>query len=107
MMWLERELVATLISPSLDDRRRAAVEQYVDDSLRSMPEHLRAGVAAESLLFGVWPRLRRALGRDQSELERRIDRMGSSRFDLVRQYVRMLESLVLFAEQEFMPGGDG
>jgi hypothetical protein len=27
-----------------------------------MPEQLRVGVAAESLLFGAWPRLQGALG---------------------------------------------
>ena len=32
---------------------RAAVESYVDATLRSMPEHLRLGVAAESLVFGA------------------------------------------------------
>jgi hypothetical protein len=101
MLWLERQLVATLVSPSLDDRRRAVVEQYVEDSLRSMPEHLRVGVAAESLLFGAWPRVQRSLRRlDHRAFERRLSRWGSSRFDPLRQYVRMLKSLVLFAEHE-------
>ena len=62
MLWLEREVVATLVSPTLDDQKRAEIETYVDDSLRSMPEHLRVGMAAESILFGAWPRSR-ALGR--------------------------------------------
>jgi hypothetical protein len=62
MRWLEREVVATLVSPTLDEHARTAIETYVDDSLRSMPEHLRLGVAAESLLFGAWPRLQAAVG---------------------------------------------
>ena len=37
MLWLEREVVATLLSPTLDDQKRAEIETYVDDSLRSMP----------------------------------------------------------------------
>ena len=63
MLWLEREVVATLVSPTLDDQKRAEIETYVDDSLRSMPEHLRVGMAAESILFGAWPRVQGALGR--------------------------------------------
>ncbi len=104
MLWFEREVVATLVSPSLDDRQRSAVEMYVDESLRSMPEHLRAGVAAESLLFGSLPRLQGLLGRyDRRSLRARVERWRASRFDVVRQYVRLLHSLVLFAEHELTP----
>jgi hypothetical protein len=106
MLWLEREVVATLVSPTLDDQQRSAIEAYVDESLRAMPEHLRAGVAAESLVFGAWPRVQRRLGRlDRTALEARVDRWKASRFDLIRQYVRLLQSLVLFAEHELTPGG--
>lgn len=105
MLWLEREVVATLVSPRLDDRQRSEVEAYVDDSLRSMPEHLRAGVAAESLAFGAWPRLRQLLGSyDRNSMNARVERWKASRFDVVRQYVRLLHSLVLFAEHELTPG---
>jgi hypothetical protein len=105
MLWLEREVVATLVSPTLDDQARTAIETYVDDSLRSMPEHLRLGVAAESLLFGAWPRLRGALGvYDHGSMRARVERWKASRFDPVRQYVRLLQSLVLFAEHELTPG---
>ena len=105
MLWLEREVVATLVSPNLDDQARTAIETYVDDSLRAMPEHLRLGVAAESLLFGAWPRLQGALGvHDRGSMRARVDRWKASRFDPVRQYVRLLQSLVLFAEHELTPG---
>lgn len=105
MLWFEREVVATLVSPTLDDQQRTAVESYVDDSLRAMPEHLRAGVAAESLLFGAWPRVQRLFGGlDRRTLDARIERWKASRFDLIRQYVRLLQSLVLFAEHEQTPG---
>jgi hypothetical protein len=104
MLWLEREVVATLVSPTLDDQARSAIETYVDDSLRSMPEHLRVGVAAESLLFGAWPRLQGALGAyDRGSMRARVARWKASRFDPVRQYVRLLQSLVLFAEHELTP----
>ena len=105
MLWFERQVVGALMSSTLDDRARIAVESYVDETLRSMPEHLRAGVLAESLLFGARPRLAHALGRaDNVGLRARIDRWSTSRIDFVRQYVRLLHSLVLFAENELAPG---
>jgi hypothetical protein len=104
VLWFERQVVGALMSPSLDDGARIAVESYVDQTLRSMPEHLRAGVLAESLLFGAQPRLAHALGRDDTAgLRARVDRWRTSRIDFVRQYVRLLHSLVLFAENELAP----
>ena len=105
MLWFERQVVGALMSSDLDDRARVAVESYVDETLRSMPGHLRVGVLAESLLFGARPRLAHALGRaDSAGLRARIDRWSTSRIDFVRQYVRLLHSLVLFAENELAPG---
>ena len=104
MLWFEREVVASLVNPSLDDDGRAAVEGYVAHSLSVMPEHLRLGVAAESLVLGAWPRVQHALGRfDRSSLRGRLERWKASRLDPVRQYVRLLQSLVLFAENELVP----
>lgn len=104
MLWFERQIVATLMSPATNERWRPEIEAYVDGALRSMPEYLRAGVGAESLAFGAWPRLQRALGRlDRAELEQQVERWKTSRFDPVRQYVRLLQSLVLFAENELIP----
>ena len=104
MLWLEREVVATLVSPTVGDHQRAVIESYVDDSLRSMPEHLRLGVAAESILFSAWPRVQGALGRyDRRSMNARVERWKASPFDPVRQYVRLLHSLVLFAEHELTP----
>lgn len=101
MLWFERQVVHTLVSPTASAARRSQIEDYVDSALRSMPEHLRAGVAGESLIFGSWPRLEAALGRhDPQALRARVERWKASRFDLVRQYVRLLQSLVLFAENE-------
>lgn len=104
MLWFEREIVASLMSPTTDDRWRAEVEGYVDGALRSMPEYLRAGVGAESLAFGAWPQVQRALGRfDRTSLAARVEGWKTSPFDPVRQYVRLLQSLVLFAENELIP----
>src|SRR5215212_2239379 len=104
MLWFERQVVATMMLPTLDDDARAAVAEYVEATLRSMPEYLRAGVAAESLLFGAWPRLAHALGRlDGRGIRRRVQRWNTSRLDPLRQYVRLFHSLVLFAENELVP----
>jgi hypothetical protein len=104
MLWFERQIVATLVSPTVDGRWRAEIETYVDGALRSMPEYLRAGVAAESLLFGAWTRVEQALRRrDPESLEQRVEGWKTSRFDPVRQYLRLLQSLVLFAENELIP----
>jgi hypothetical protein len=101
VLWFERRVVGALINSTLDAREQAEVESYVDRTLRAMPEFLRAGVAAESVAFGAWPRLQRALGRlDEERLRRRVARWKVSSLDPVRQYVRLLQSLVLFAEHE-------
>ena len=104
MLWFERQVVDSLISPSLDDGARELIVDYVDDTLRAMPEHLRFGVFGESVAFGSWPWLTHRVGRfDPSTMPRRIERMRNSRIDVVRQYVRLLEGLVLFAENELVP----
>ena len=101
MLWIEREVVGTLINAELDARARATVEAYVAEMLRLMPEHLRAGVAAESVLFGAGPWLANRFGRlDRRTISRRIDQWQNSRIDVLRQYVRLLHGLVLFAEHE-------
>jgi len=98
VLGFERRVVGTLVTTP-DPRRRAEIEAFVDGTLRSMPEHLRAGVAAESLLLGVWDRLRRRDGSDAVDLAA----LDGSRIDVVRQYVRLLRGLVLFAESELAP----
>ena len=104
MLWFERQVVTTLTA-TLDERLRGEVETYVDETLRSMPEHLRAGMAAESVALGAWTRLR-GVGAHRSP-GTLLDRLESSRLDPVRQYVRLLRSLVLFAEHELSPAGSG
>jgi|SRR4051812_45121206 hypothetical protein len=104
MLWFERQVVGALMSPTLDEQGRAVVERYVDETLSAMPEHLRLGVAGESLLFGAGPWLRARRGRlDPDNMRQRIQSWRTSRIDLIRQYVRLLQSLVLFAENELVP----
>jgi len=101
MLAFERRVVRSLIGTS-DPSRRAAIEDYVDSSLRSMPDHLRAGFTAETVALGAWDRVAGALGRrdDPAALGRRLDRWEASPIGPVNQYVRLLRSLVLFAEHE-------
>jgi hypothetical protein len=104
VLWFERQVVGTLMDPALDTTTRSAVESYVSTTLRSMPEHLRAGVAAESMVLGASSWLEQRLGRlDQGRLRTRVDSWKTSKVDPIRQYVRLLESLVLFAENELGP----
>jgi hypothetical protein len=105
VLWFERQVVGALMSSELDPELRTAVEDYVDRTLRSMPEHLRAGVAAESLAFGATSRVKAALGRlDPAQLAARVEGWKVSSIDPIRQYVRLLQSLVLFAEHELATG---
>lgn len=96
MLGLEREVVASLLTVSEPDVR-ARVESWVDGSLRTMPEHLRAGVAVQSLVFGAAFRLLRIRG------DRAVSLLERSPLMPMRQYVRLLRSLVLFGEQELAP----
>jgi hypothetical protein len=105
MLWLERQVVRALTGTD-DPLHQAAIETFVDGALRSMPEHLRAGVAAESLGLGVYVRLQLATGRLTDEaLRDRLDHWEDGPISLVSQYVHMLRSLVLFAEHELAPAG--
>ena len=106
MLWFERQVVGALMSPTLAPDTRSAVESYVSETLSSMPEHLRLGVAAESVMLGSWSWVEDQLGRlDQRRLATRVAHWKTSKIDVVRQYVRLLQSLVLFAENELAPDG--
>jgi hypothetical protein len=91
----EREVVSALTGAAGADRR-AAVARWVDHSLRDMPEHLRAGVAIESLLLGT------VGGRRPQAV---IDWLGRTRVGPMRQYYRLFRSLVVFGELELTPPG--
>ncbi len=106
MLWFERQVVGTLMSPTLDGPARSAVESYVSTTLQSMPEHLRAGVVAESIALGsrVVARVPDGPARPSAS-GTRVARWKTSKIDPVRQYVRLLQSLVLFAENELVPDG--
>jgi hypothetical protein len=107
MLWFEREVVGAL-TESPDQPLRSSVEAFVDGSLRDMPEHLRAGVAGESVLLGTYVLALRRTGRlpgDPHALAARLESWESSRIGVLRQYARLMRSLVVFAENELAPAG--
>ena len=96
MLGFERRVVAALTTVA-DPEVRAGVARWVDETLADMPEHLRLGVVGESVVLGAWARLR---GMDDDAL---LSSFESSPLWPVRQYVRLLRGLVIFAEQELQP----
>ena len=96
MLGFERRMVAALSTPT-DPAVRAGIEAWVDDTLRDLPEHVRLGVLGESVLLGAWARV---TGKDDDALLRSFEH---SPLWPIRQYVRLLSGLVLFAEQELQP----
>ncbi len=99
MLWFERRVVASMVD-TLDPPRQASVVAYVDGALGAMPQHLRLGVAGESMLFGAWATAQRARGWSTA---RAVDALDHSPIALVRQWVRLLRSLALFAQYELAP----
>ena len=96
MLGFERRFVDALTTTP-DPGTRRQVASWVDGSLRTMPQHLRLGVAGETVLLAAWSTVAR---RDPATLATDLDR---SPIGLLRQYVRLFRSLVLFAEQELAP----
>jgi hypothetical protein len=106
MLWFEREVVGALIT-SPDRSLRSTVEAFVDGTLRDWPEHLRLGVAGESVLLGAYVGVLRRTDRlaadDPAALRELLDGWESSPIGLLRSYVRAMKSLVVVAEHEFAP----
>jgi hypothetical protein len=107
MLRFEREVV-TALGSAQEQSTQSAVEAFVDGSLRAMPEPIRLGVLGEALLFGTYARLLQAAGRldGPDDLQAQLNRWEASRISVVRQYVHMFRSLVLFAENELSESKD-
>ena len=73
---------------------RVAVHDWVDGSLQVMPELLRAGVAAGSVVLGAWTRLLGLKG------PRLVEWLERSPLPPVRLHLRLVRSLVLFGDLE-------
>ncbi len=106
MIPFERRVVHALVQAA-DPTLRAEVVAYVEGCLADMPEHLRAGVLAESLALGTWSRLRSLRSDREEVLRRQLADWEHHPIDVVRQYVRLIGSLVLFAEVELTDAAAG
>lgn len=99
-------LVATLLEDAgvpVDPMLERDVRGFVDDGLSAMPSHLRAGVASVAAMLRLRSRARwgkpfERLGPTERRLA--IRSWEGSRLVPVRQYMRLLRSLVLFAAYE-------
>jgi hypothetical protein len=101
MLRFEREVVAALVGTD-DPAVRSSVEAFVDGSLRDKPEHLRLGLAGESVFLGTYVAVLRALGRLDGDdaLLALLRSWEAGPIGVVRQYVRAMKALVIFAENE-------
>jgi hypothetical protein len=99
MLWLEARIVEVL-SEDAPPEHHAEIERYVDECLRDMPEFLRLGVALESIGLGLLTRLTGVFRPGRDAVRHRMEACARSHVDLIRQYVRMLHSLVVFASLE-------
>jgi hypothetical protein len=94
MLQFERDVVATLLTKP-DAALSARVTDFVDGTLRDMPQLIRAGVAVESVVLSaavrLWP---------GASTGRAIEVLDRSPVMPLRQYGRLFRSLVLFAENE-------
>jgi hypothetical protein len=85
-------MVAALLDadvPGLPPDERARAEAFVVGQVRSLPAHLRAGVGLAGVVAG-------ALGRRRATSDLSL----AARIGPVRDYVRLLRSLTLFAVYE-------
>jgi hypothetical protein len=99
MLPYERQVVEALIG-SDDPIRRQAIAEHVGATLAAMPEHLRAGVAGETVLLTTWSAARRR-GRPLAPADE-LAWLEGHPIGLVRQWFRALRSLVLLAEHEML-----
>lgn len=99
MLPFERRIVDALTAGT-DPAHRDAVIDHVDAALTAMPEVTRAGIAGESVLLGGWAAARSR--RRPSSPAADLAWLEAHPVGLVRQWVRALRSLVLFAEHEMI-----
>lgn len=98
MLTFERRVVLSMIETP-DLRIRGEVAQFVDESLAAMPEFLRLGITVITVAAATWDRTRRLFGARPTPAET-LAWLEAHPIGLVRQWVRALRSLVLFAENE-------
>ncbi len=100
MFRYERRVVAALLTTP-DPVQRQEVVAFVGGALGSMPEFLRLGIASLSVGLTAWDAVRRLVGLGRSGPDD-VAWLKGHPVGLVRQWVRALQTLVLFAENEKM-----
>lgn len=103
MLPYERRVVDALLTTE-DAGQRQTVTDFVSGALGAMPELLRLGIWGLSVLLGAYAGVRDAIGR-RPDPEAEVAWLDGNPIGLVRQWVRALRSLVLFAEQETLEAG--
>ena len=103
MLSFRSRVVGALLG-AVDPATRPAVQAFVDASLDDLPQHLHLGIAADSILLEVICRATHG-GRipDDETLRALVVEWEASPLTPIRQYARLLSSLVLFADQEHRP----
>lgn len=96
-------VVDALLAP-LDPLQRGRAEAFVEGSLADLPQHLRLGIFADSVLLEIVTRATHG-GRipDEATLRGLVERWEANPLTPIRQYARLLSSLVLFADVETRP----
>ena len=96
-------IIDALLEP-LDPTQRGATEAFIAGSLADLPQHLKIGIALDSVLLEALTRVTHG-GRipDDATLRELIARWEANPLTPIRQYARLLSSLVLFADQETLP----
>ncbi|WP_436795911.1 hypothetical protein [Actinospongicola halichondriae] len=97
MLRVERDVIHALLGDA-DTGHAKRVEAWVGGSLDDMPELLRLGVVAESVLVAT---VRRIL--PSRPLVDLLGMMERSPIGLLQQYPRLFRSLVLFGDLESSP----
>ncbi|MCU1497817.1 MAG: hypothetical protein JWM47_1770 [Acidimicrobiales bacterium] len=100
MFSYERQ-VATAMLTTPDRTQRDEVVVFVGEALAAMPEFLRMGISLITVGLTAWSGLRRLVGAARSGPDE-LAWLKNHPVGLVRQWVRALQSLVLFAENEKM-----
>lgn len=103
MMSFQRRVVHALLEP-IEPAIRPAVAAFVEASLDDLPHHLQLGIGVDAVLLEALTRLGNG-GRipDDVTLRRLVLTWESNPLTPIRQYARLLSSLVLFGEQENLP----
>ena len=91
MLGFERRVVGALTG-DVDAAARTRIEAWVAVSLDDLPDVVRLGVRAQSLVLGLWYRTRPD--------EVLVERLQESPLWPVRGYLRAIRSLVLMGRHE-------